>query len=250
MTSSTQEYLIRRKAFIEEFEKLGGAGLIGRLVSKLLSKSPVVKNMAGRLSTFAAKHGDELTHPSLYKMTGRTFERGMGALKHTTGKSTVKPWFGKARQPIGFRESTKIPFTKNPVKSIGQSILTGAANLVNTGKTIANKGLLGYLKQDFGRTQYFTKTVTGKGGKAYDVLAKRSLAGRLTNPVLDTGVGFGGLALATNKYDEKGRERGLASRIGNAAKDAAWWGPLRPLAMAHLSTVEIPKMTKDVIKGF
>ena len=55
---------------------------------------------------------------------------------------------------------------------------------------------------------------------------------------------------ATNKYDEQGKKRGIGSRIGGAAKETVFWGPLRPLAMAHLTTVELPKMTKDIIKGF
>ena len=249
MTSSTQEYLVRRKAFAEEFEKLGGYGLIGRLVTKLMSKSKVAKDMIGRVSSFASKYSDT-TNPALYRKSGAGFTKGMEALKTTTGKSTVKPWLGKAKQPLGFRESRKIPFLKDPVRSVGQSITTGAANLAMAGKTIAKKGIGKYIKEDFARTQYFTETIAGKGGKQYDVIAKRSLAGRITNPVFDTGIGFGGLALATNQYDEQGKKRGVGSRIAGAAKESVLWGPLRPLAMAHMTTVELPKMTKDIIKGF
>ena len=250
MTNSTQEYLVRRKAFVEEFEKLGGYGLLGRLIAKLMSKSPIAKEIVGKVSTFASKHSDIATNPALYAKSGKVYERGMKTLKTTTGKPTVKPWLGKTRQPLGFRESKKIPFSKDPVRRVGQLALTGTANLITTGKTIAKKGVGKYLKEDLARTQYFRKTIGAKGGKQYDVLAKRSLAGRITNPVFDTGIGFGGLALATNKYDPQGKERGLISRAGGALKESVLWGPLRPLAMAHVTTVELPKMTKDIIKGF
>lgn len=249
MTNSTQEYLVRRKAFTEEFEKLGGYGLLGRLIAKLMSKSPIAKEMVGKVSTFASKHSDIATNPALYAKSGKGWAEGMGALKATTGKGTIRPMLGKAKQPLGFRESRKIPW-KNPVRRVGQSILTGTANLITTGKTIAKKGIGKYIKEDFARTQYFSKTIGGKGGKQYDVLAKRSLAGRVMNPVFDTGIGFGGLALATNKYDERGKKRGVVSRAGGAIKEAITWGPLRPLAIAHMTTVELPKMTKDIIKGF
>ncbi len=249
MTNSTQEYLVRRKAFAEEFEKLGGYGLLGRLITKLMSKSKAAKEMVGRVSSFASKYSDT-TNPALYSKSGPGVTKEMEALKVTTGKSTVKPMLGRAKQPLGFRESRKIEFLKDPVRSVGQTIMTGAANLVTTGKTIAKKGFGKYLKEDLARTQYFSKTIASKGGKRYDVIAKRSLAGRITNPVFDTGIGFGGLALATSKYDEQGKKRGIGSRIAGAAKESVLWGPLRPLAMAHLTTVELPKMTKDIIKGF
>ena len=250
MTNSTQEYLVRRKAFAEEFEKLGGYGLLGRLIAKLMSKSPVAKEIVGKVSTFASKHSDIATNPALYRKSGLGWAEGMGTLKATTGKGVIKPWLGKATQPLGFRQSRKIPFSKDPVRSIGQSALTGAANLITTGKIIAKKGIGKYIKQDLARTQYFTKRIGSKGGRQYDVIAKRSLPGRLMNPVVDTGIGFGGLALATNKYDPQGKKRGIVSRVGGAAKEAITWGPLRPLAMAHVTTVELPKMTKDIIKGF
>jgi len=249
MTNSTQEYLVRRKAFAEEFEKLGGYGLLGRLIAKLMSKSPIAKEMVGKASTFASKYSDIPTNPALYRKSGMGWMEGMGTLKATTGKGTIRPWFGKAKQPLGFRESKKIPW-KDPVRRVGQTIMTGAANLITTGKTIAKKGVGKYLKEDLARTQYFSKTIAGKGGKQYDVIAKRSLAGRITNPVFDTGIGFGGLALATNKYDIQGKKRGIGSRIAGAAKESVLWGPLRPLAIAHMTTVELPKMTKDIIKGF
>lgn len=250
MTNSTQEYLVRRKAFAEEFEKLGGYGLLGKLITRLMSKSTIAKDIVGKVSTFASKHSDIVTNPALYSKSGKVFERGMKTLKTTTGKSTVKPWLGKTRQPLGFRESKKIPFLKDPVRSVGQSALTGAANLITTGKTIAKEGVRGYIKKDLARTQYFTKTIGAKGGKQYNVIAKRSLAGKITNPVFDTGIGFGGLALATSKYDDQGKKRGIASRTGGAVKEAITWGPLRPLAIAHMTTIELPKMTKDLIKGF
>jgi hypothetical protein len=252
MTNSTQEYIVKRKAFAEEFEKLGGYGLIGRLLTKIMSKSTVAKDMVGRVSSFASKYSNQMTNPAAYSKSGKVYEKGMEALKATTstGKPTVRPWLGKTRQPLGIRESKKIPFFKDPIRSVGQTMMTGAANLAMTGKTIAKKGIGKYIKEDLARTQYFSKTIAGKGGKQYDVLAKRSLAGRITNPVFDTGIGFGGLALATNKYDEQGKKRSIAGRVGGAAKEAITWGPLRPLAMAHLTTVELPKMTKDIIKGF
>ncbi len=254
MTSSTQEYLVRRKAFTEEFEKLGGYGLLGRLIAKLMSKSPIAKEMVGKVSTFASKHSDIATNPALYGKPGSAvFQKGMNILKSSpgiaAGKGAIKPWLGKTRQPLGFRPSKKIPW-KDPVRRVGQAALTGTANLITTAKTIAKKGIGKYIKEDFARTQYFTKTIGGKGKKQYDVIAKRSLPGRLMNPVFDTGIGFGGLALATNKYDERGKKRGIVSRAGGAIKEAITWGPLRPLAIAHMTTVELPKMTKDIIKGF
>lgn len=249
MTSSTQEYIVKRKAFVEEFEKLGGYGLLGQLITKLMSKSTIAKDIVGKVSTFASKYSDT-ANPALYRKSGIGWMEGMGTLKATTsGKGTIKPMLGKAKQPLGFRPARKIPFFKDPVRRVGQTVLTGAANLAMTGKNIAKKGIGKYIKEDFARTQYFTKTI-GKGGKQYDVIAKRSLPGRLMNPVFDTGIGFGGLALATNKYDPQGKKRGLTSRIGGAVKESVLWGPLRPLAMAHLTTVELPKMTKDIIKGF
>ncbi len=249
MISSTQEYIVKRKAFVEEFEKLGGYGLLGRLIAKIMSKSTIAKDIVGKVSTFASKHSDIATNPALYRKSGIGWMEGMGTLKATTGKGTVKPWLGKTRQPLGFRQSRKIPW-KDPVRRIGQAALTGTANLITTGKTIAKKGIGKYIKEDFARTQYFTKTIGSKGGRQYDVIAKRSKAGRIMNPVVDTGLGFGGLALATNKYDPQGKKRGLTSRVGGALKESVLWGPLRPLAMAHLTTVELPKMTKDIIKGF
>ena len=249
MTNSTQEYLVRQKAFFDELEKLGAVGLIGRLVTGLMSKSPIAKELFGKASRFATQYATNLGREG-FRQSGKVFQEGMTALKSTTGKSTIRPMLGTSKQVMGIRESSKIPFMKDPIRSVGQSVLRGAANLVNTGKTIAKEGVGSYLKKDLARTQYFTKTITGEGGKAFDVLAKRSLPGRLINPVVDTGIGFGGLALATNKYDAQGRKRGLASRIGGAAKEGILWGPLRPLAMAHMTTVELPKMTKDIIKGF
>ncbi len=250
MTSSTQEYIVRRKAFTEEFEKLGGYGLLGRLIAKLMSKSTIAKDLVGKASTFASKYSDIPTNPALYAKPGsKIYQKGMKTLETTTRKSTVRPWLGKTREPLGFRESKKIPW-KDPVRRVGQSVLTGTANLINIGKTIAKKGIGKYIKEDFARTQYFTKQIGGKGKKQYDVIAKRSLPGRLMNPVFDTGIGFGGLALATNKYDERGKKRGVVSRAGGAIKEAITWGPLRPLAIAHMTTVELPKMTKDIIKGF
>jgi hypothetical protein len=249
MTNSTQEYLVRRKAFAEEFEKLGGYALIGRLISGLMSKSQLAKNLIGKASTFANKHSNISTNLASYSKSGTGYTKGMDVLKATTGKSTVRPMLGKNKQPLGFRPSKKIDFFKDPVRSIGQTVMTGTANLINTGKTIAKKGLGKYLKEDFARTQYYSKTI-GTGKKRYDVIAKRSIPGRLMNPVFDTGIGFGGLALATNKYDDQGKQRGVGSRVGGALKESVLWGPLRPLAMAHLTTVELPKMTKDIIKGF
>jgi hypothetical protein len=250
MTNSTQEYLVRRKAFTEEFEKLGGYGLLGRLIAKLMSKSPIAKEMVGKVSTFASKYSDIATNPALYAKSGLGWAEGMGTLKATAGgKGVVKPWLGKAKQPLGFRQSRKIPW-KDPVRRVGQAVLTGTANLITTAKTIAKKGIGKYIKEDFARTQYFTKTIGSKGGRQYDVIAKRSKAGRIMNPVFDTGLGFGGLALATNKFDDQGKKRSLIPRIGGALKESVLWGPLRPLAMAHVTTVELPKMTKDIIKGF
>jgi hypothetical protein len=249
MTNSTQEYLVRRKAFTEEFEKLGGYGLLGRLIAKLMSKSPIAKEMVGKVSTFASKYSDIMTSPASYAKSGKVYKQGLEALKTTTKKTTMRPWLGKTRQPLGFRESKKIPW-KDPVRRVGQAVLTGTANLITTGKTIAKEGIRGYVKKDLARTQYFAKTIGAKGGKQYDVIAKRSLPGRLMNPVFDTGIGFGGLALATSKYDDQGKKRGVTSRIGGALKETVLWGPLRPLAMAHMTTVELPKMTKDIIKGF
>ena len=234
------------------FEKLGGVpvGLLGKLIAKLMSKSPIAKDIVGKVSTFASKHSDIATNPALYSKPGsKIYQKGIEALETTTKKTTMKPWLGKTRQPLGFRESRKIPW-KDPVRRIGQSVLTGTANIINVGRTIAKKGIGKYIKEDFARTQYYTKVIGAKGAKQYDVIAKRSLAGRAMNPVFDTGIGFGGLALATSKYDEQGKKRGLTSRVGGALKETVLWGPLRPLAMAHLTTVELPKMTKDIIKGF
>jgi len=249
MTKSAQEYILRRKAFAEEFEKLGGYALIGKLIAGLMSKSTLAKNLIGKASTFANKHSNIATNLASYSKSGAGYAKGMNVLKATTGKSTVRPMLGKTKQPLGFRPSNKIDFFKDPVRSVGQTVMTGTANLINTGKTIAKKGLGKYLKEDFARTQYYSKTI-GTGKKRYDVIAKRSIPGRLMNPVFDTGIGFGGLALATNKYDDQGKQRGAGSRVGGALKESVLWGPLRPLAMAHLTTVELPKLTKDIIKGF
>jgi len=249
MTNSTQEYLVRRKAFAEEFEKLGGYALVGRLIAGLMSKSTLAKNLVGKVSRFGSKYSTRSLNKPMYltaKGGGKTFHFGMDAL----GKSTLKPWLGKGRAPIGVRQVNKVKFTKDPVRSIGQSVLRGAANTVEDLKTIAKKGPWSYMKKDIARAQTFSKTVTGKGGKQYEIFGKRSLSGKILNPVAETGLGIGGLTLAMNGRDEQGKKRGLLSRVGSAAKDTFVWGPMRAPAAAFYGATELPKITKDIIKGF
>jgi hypothetical protein len=250
MTNSTQEYKVKREAFIAEFEKLGGYALLGRLLTKAMTKVPVIKDAVKGLSNFATKHSTRPISKPLYSTSGKTFTEGMSALKSTTGKSTVRPWFGKSQVPLGVRKVSRTPFFKDPLRATGEAVQRGAAHTIDNLKTVAKEGVGSFFKKEFARSQTFAKTVTGKNGKQFEVIGKRSIPGRLLNPMWDTGAGFGALSLATDSHDQYGKKRSFGSRLGRAAGETALFGVGRPVGMAYVTAVELPKMMKSTFKGF
>lgn len=251
MLTKSQEDLIKYAAFNKELEKLAVPlmPLLSKLFGRIATKTPALKsiatNIGSKANKFISNYATKSHGTPFYRSSGSTFS----ALR-AANSSKMRPMLGFGNKKIlGYRQVTRTPFTKNPLKSTGEAVLSATANTMDNVKHFL-KSPRKYVKEDLFRSQHFSKVVTGPGNKKYEIFAKRSIPGKIMNPVFDTGVGFGALTLATNKHDEKGQQQGILKRVGKAAGTSIAWGPLRPLTMAKFTAVDLPKEIKNSIKGF
>jgi len=238
---------------MDEFEKLGGYGLLGKILSGVMRKSKFVNTAVKSMGTFADTYATNPLSKNMVKTTGGVFNKGMDALKASQqGKSTIRPWLGTTRSPLGVQEVVKnnTKFLENPLKAVKERAYRGTAHMIDNFRVVAQEGAGSFIKKEISRAGQFSKEVTGLNGKKYNIIGRRSLAGQALNTLTDTGIGFGALALATNKNDDSGKPRTALQRIANAGKEAFMWGVAKPLAIGKALVYDLPKMTMDLNKGF
>lgn len=238
---------IKYMGFCDELEKLGFIAGLGPLLGRVIAKTGIGAKAIAGAGKFISRYGTKQFSKPMFQTAGKTYARGISA----AGSKTVRPWLGTKKTIEGVRKvPIKTPFLKNPLKATGEVVLAAGANTLDRVRYALKEGIGKYSKEEIRKAQYFSKTVTGKGGSRYEVYGKRSIPGRIANTAFDTGLGFGALGLATNKYDDKGKQQSMTKRIGGAAKDTLSWGLLRPLTMAKFTAVDLPRETKNIIKGF
>ncbi len=114
----------------------------------------------------------------------------------------------------------------------GRMIGQGVHNL----RKINDVGLSPFLKNHWGSHQLFSRT--NKAGQS--ILVDRSPLGRVVNPALTSGVGFGAMTALPSKTPE-GRPRGIAERVGSGVAETAGWTLVPQAYMTKLIGYDLPK---------
>lgn len=176
----------------------------------------------------------------------KAFKTGVDAVKSAPfSAKNLTGTMGRKLEISGIKEApAHVPFFKHPdgivagVKNMGMNVVRKqSAHLEHLRKY----GLRDLVKTEFKNSQYFTKNVKGVNGKNYNIKIKRSIPGRLANPIMGTGVGWGGMEFF-NKTDDKGRKLTYGQRGINSAKEALKWTIGGPVMGAKMMAYDMPKM--------
>jgi hypothetical protein len=115
-------------------------------------------------------------------------------------------------------------------------LITGAfgqaAKQISTAKT---KGIGAMLSQDIQEAKVFNKTIEGQ---SYQF--RRSGLGRVVNPAMTSGVGFGALEAAT-ATDEQGRPASMSKRLLKGGTTALAWGAAPKIMTGKMLAYDVPK---------
>ncbi len=103
-------------------------------------------------------------------------------------------------------------------------------------RRINDKGFTPFLKEHWGSHQAFSRT--NKAGQS--ILVDRSPLGRVVNPALTSGVGFGAMTALPSKTPE-GRPRGMVERVGSGVAETAGWTLVPQAYMTKLIGYDLPK---------
>jgi ABC-type phosphate transport system substrate-binding protein len=98
------------------------------------------------------------------------------------------------------------------------------------------KGMGNVLKDNWKSLETFNKTV---GGKTYQF--QRSGLGKVVNPLLGSGAGFGAMEAMTSK-NEDGSKRSIGNRLARGAGTAVSWSAAPKLMTGKLLGYDIPKI--------
>jgi len=133
-------------------------------------------------------------------------------------KGPMKTFFGTNSTPEFIRQGQGHTMLAKGLAETGNAWLGG--------RTEGIKGIGKVLKNDFTDKMYFTKDIAGKTYRG-----KRSLVGRVVNPLLASGVGMGAITAATTE-GENGQKPTLGKRLRRGAVDTALWGLAPPIGAA------------------
>lgn len=180
-------------AFADELEKNSAVPIFSAVAGKILGKSGLKSGL---------------------KYMAKTAPRATSTLSKSAPKTiTKKPGF--LTRAIAEPLHRGGQFLKNPIKGI-QREFRRMGRYTKTAKD--PKTLKNMVKQEIGKGKKFLGY--DKAGRA---VFKRSLAGKIGLGFGMSGVGFGAMEFATNKYDDQGKKRSLGRRLARAGGEAALW---------------------------
>lgn len=138
-------------------------------------------------------------------------------------------------------------FTGGILRGIGNQA-SNIKDIVYGGANFTSKNPVGrafeVLGKELDAARYYNRPSSIKG---QDLIYKRSLPGRILNPIISTGVGIGATqGLMTRNPDGSSASTGKKLFVG--AKESLKWGIGGPIMLAKGLAYDIPKATYNIIK--
>jgi hypothetical protein len=197
--------------------------------------APKLKNFGTQAAADLKGLGEHMTQDYATKQTTINYAARSLTPQYAavSGKAapTTKNFFGMGAKTTAKAEQTSKPsFIGGLVGEAGKAVQTiqGASNPV--------KGIGNVLKDNWKDLETFNKTV---GGKTYQF--QRSGLGKIVNPAMMSGIGFGAQEALTSTNAD-GSKRGVGSRIAHGAGTMVGWGAAPKLMTAKLVGYDLPKM--------
>ena len=220
MTKEAQRKIMM-EAFYDELEKNAAVPAVLAGIARLL---PAIGRVGARLLPSlgrGARYAARTANRTPLKNAPKTVLKKPGVLQR---------WGGQAAR------NTKLLF-KNP-KQLMKEQWRGMRTFTTSAKSSKIRG--GKYYGRFGKP----KKVLGYN-RAGQAIVQRSPLGTATIGFGFSGAGMGGLELATNKYDEKGRKRSMGNRLLRAGKEGALWTVAPQAAMGYYGL----KFVHDIAKS-
>jgi len=197
------------------------------------------KALATKLPTLGAPTVKDLSGLGEYMQRGKA--TGKGAVEYMAKNWTPKyaPFSNPGTAPMAKTLSgagKEVPAVSVQTRKPG--MVTGAiGEFAKSLSTIATpgKGIPAVLGEQFNKAKLFNKRIDG-----INYQFQRSGLGKVLNPALSTGVGFGAMEALTAK-DEKGNPAGLGKRLLRGGSTALAWGAAPKLMTGKLLAYDIPK---------
>lgn len=218
-------------SFINELEKTAFIGAVGKFLATSLPKA---FNAVGatRVSGEMAGLGKHMMGAGAsWKTTADYAAKNL--VRQTSAVSgaapMAKPWLGKATPSVGVVSGAKPSMLGGMIGELGQSakIIKDAPNPV--------KGIMDVVKHNWNESKYFTKEIGGETHKF-----QRSMAGRIINPALSSGLGFGVMDAAMMK-NEDGSSPSIGKRLLRGGTTAVAWGAAPKLMTGKMLAYDLPK---------
>lgn len=218
-------------SFMDELEKTAFIAGVGKFLAT--SAAGALKNIgATRMSAEAAGLGKQMMRPGA--TIGKSIDYAAKNLVQQTravkGNAPVtRPWLGKETSAVGVMAQKK--------PSLIGGLIGETARAAQTIKNAPNpiKGVFDVVKNNWNESKFFTKEV---GGKTYKF--RRSTAGRIISPALNSGLGFGALEAATMK-NEDGSTPSIGKRLLKGGTTAIAWGAAPKLMTGKMLAYDLPK---------
>jgi hypothetical protein len=205
-----------------------GAFGMGRLAPKL-------KVLGESTSKDLAGLGEHMKQPYATKQTTLNYAARSLTPQYAavSGKAapTAKNFFGHGAEVKALGVQTNKPsMIGGAIGEVAKSIKTvqGASNPI--------KGIGQVIGQDIKDAQTFTKDIEGTKYKF-----QRSGLGKVVNPIMSTGAGFGAME-AMSSTNEDGSKRGVGNRLARGAGTMVGWSAAPKLMMGKMLGVDVPKM--------
>lgn len=183
-------------------------------------------NLAKDTSLTAAQRSDKLTEFAAKNLTTQT---------KTMGKSqTTKNFFGHGAEVSSNQRVT------NPKVPMGFKMFGDLAKAkTNVRKSGLVRGTIDTIKDNYHESTMFDKAISDKPN-APVYRFKRSLAGRVVNPLMTSGIGMGALDVLQTT-NEDGSKATMGKRLRTGAKSTLTWGMAPHLMMGKAMAYDIPK---------
>ena len=166
--------------------------------------------------------------------------RGMLGLGGAKNYKKVRTFFGAGGKGkvVGMAPKGTVgpSLLKNPVGFASHQAKQMGGQAVHNLRHIERKGLGSFLKKHWKDHKYYTRT--NRHGQTIQV--QRSALGRVVNPALTSGIGFGALE-ALPSTTETGARRTVAGRATSGAATAAKWSVAPHLMGTKLMLWDMPK---------
>jgi len=205
---------------------VAGAIGLGKIVPKVQAAATSTAKDVATLGKFMQQPGANISK------TVDFAAKKFGPQFASAGKNapTTKTFFGLGKETKAIGMQTAKP------SAIGGAI----GELAESMKTIKDapnfaSGVGKVLKQNWEQAKSFTKDV---GGKTYKF--QRSGIGKVVNPALTSGLGFGALEAATMK-NEDGSKPTMSKRLLHGGTTALTWGAAPKLMFGKTLAYDIPK---------